>query len=276
MSAHPIGSAYGAINQSHKLVLFYTLSLADELGSAHVRVVNVIKGLPVEGANLVVHIEKDGTITMVNGELLEDDIPDDVEKLPANEALQLALKKLGLANSGGEWKDEPVTTVVRTDDGKACMAWKQAYSYETVEEDGSTRPHLDEIFADVSTGYPCNVFPKIYGVRTMSTSNCRQGTSCSTVTTSSNIISADSFDAAIAAAHNNAIMTYNYFFNNFNRDSIDDNGMTLRSRVHYGYQYNNAFWNGYEMTYGDGDGVTFRPLCMDVDVVAHGTLSLLD
>jgi vibriolysin len=45
--------------------------------------------------------------------------------------------------------------------------------------------------------------------------------------------------------------------------------MTLVSRVHYSVNYNNAFWDGSQMTYGDGDGVTFIPLSQDADVVAH-------
>ncbi len=45
--------------------------------------------------------------------------------------------------------------------------------------------------------------------------------------------------------------------------------MTLISRVHYDRNYNNAFWDGTQMTYGDGDGVTFIPLSQDADVVAH-------
>lgn len=50
---------------------------------------------------------------------------------------------------------------------------------------------------------------------------------------------------------------------------IDDNGMTLWSLVHYDRRYNNAFWDGSKMTYGDGDGSTFVPLSQDADVVAH-------
>ena len=45
--------------------------------------------------------------------------------------------------------------------------------------------------------------------------------------------------------------------------------MTLWSRVHYDRRYNNAFWDGSKMTYGDGDGSTFVPLSQDADVVAH-------
>jgi bacillolysin len=38
-------------------------------------------------------------------------------------------------------------------------------------------------------------------------------------------------------------------------------------QVHYGINYNNAFWDGSRMTYGDGDGVLFIPLNRGLDVV---------
>ena len=43
----------------------------------------------------------------------------------------------------------------------------------------------------------------------------------------------------------------------FGRNSVDGAGMTLISSIHYGVNYNNAFWNGSQMTYGDGDGSIF-------------------
>jgi Zn-dependent metalloprotease len=60
-----------------------------------------------------------------------------------------------------------------------------------------------------------------------------------------------------------------FFKQAFDRNSLDDAGMTLRSSIHYGTDYNNAFWNGFQMTYGDGDGQIFIELCRSSDVVAH-------
>jgi len=55
----------------------------------------------------------------------------------------------------------------------------------------------------------------------------------------------------------------------FNRDSIDDANMALLSSIHYGNKYNNAFWNGSRMTYGDGDGGIFIDFSMGNDVIGH-------
>lgn len=55
----------------------------------------------------------------------------------------------------------------------------------------------------------------------------------------------------------------------FGRNSIDDAGMTLQSSVHYGLRYNNAFWNGFQMAYGDGDGAIFIDFTKGDDVMCH-------
>ncbi|MGD6968058.1 M4 family metallopeptidase [Rossellomorea vietnamensis] len=70
-------------------------------------------------------------------------------------------------------------------------------------------------------------------------------------------------------AHAYASAVYDYYLNTHNRNSFDNNGATIRSTVHYGSKYNNAFWNGSQMVYGDGDGTTFRSLSGAKDVVAH-------
>ena len=69
-------------------------------------------------------------------------------------------------------------------------------------------------------------------------------------------------------AHWGAEMTYDYFWQIHNRNSIDGNGFMLKSYLHYNTNYNNAFWDGQRMTYGDGNGTTFTPLTA-IDITAH-------
>ena len=45
--------------------------------------------------------------------------------------------------------------------------------------------------------------------------------------------------------------------------------MTLQSLVHYDERFNNAFWDGKKMIYGDGDGIIFSEISQAVDAVAH-------
>lgn len=55
----------------------------------------------------------------------------------------------------------------------------------------------------------------------------------------------------------------------FGRNSIDNAGLALISSIHYSVKYNNAFWNGDQMTYGDGDGNIFVDFTKSDDVVGH-------
>ncbi|MEA2720306.1 MAG: hypothetical protein QOJ39_2170 [Candidatus Eremiobacteraeota bacterium] len=55
----------------------------------------------------------------------------------------------------------------------------------------------------------------------------------------------------------------------FERNSIDDRGMPVASTVHFGTSYQNAFWNGAQMVYGDGDGEVFASFTTCLEVAAH-------
>ena len=60
-----------------------------------------------------------------------------------------------------------------------------------------------------------------------------------------------------------------FYLSLFGRNSVDSAGMTLMSSIHYSINYNNAFWNGTQMTYGDGDGNIFIDFTKSNDVIGH-------
>jgi Zn-dependent metalloprotease len=78
-----------------------------------------------------------------------------------------------------------------------------------------------------------------------------------------------SSDEAVNEAYDAAGATYDLFHHIFDRNSIDDKGLRLDSTVHYGIKYDNAFWNGDQMVYGDGDGELFQRFTKSIDVIAH-------
>ena len=78
-----------------------------------------------------------------------------------------------------------------------------------------------------------------------------------------------SSDPAVNEAYDAAGATYDLFHDIFDRKSIDDKGLRLDSTVHYGVEYDNAFWNGDQMVYGDGDGEMFQRFTKSIDVIAH-------
>lgn len=76
-------------------------------------------------------------------------------------------------------------------------------------------------------------------------------------------------DDAVNEAYDSAGATYDFYYQVFERNSIDDKGLRLDSTVHYGTKYDNAFWNGSQMVYGDGDGEIFQRFTKSIDVIAH-------
>lgn len=103
-------------------------------------------------------------------------------------------------------------------------------------------------------------------IRTMTANN---GTSLpgSYVTDADNSFTSSTQKAAVDA-HYGAVATYDYYQNTHGRNSYNGSGANITSTVHYSSSYNNAFWNGSQMVYGDGDGYTFLPL-VELDIVAH-------
>ncbi|WP_189604193.1 M4 family metallopeptidase [Salinimicrobium marinum] len=76
-------------------------------------------------------------------------------------------------------------------------------------------------------------------------------------------------DNAVNEAYDKSGCTYDFYKEIFGRDSLDDHGLALISSVHLDENYSNAFWNGNQMAYGDGDGIVFRRFTRSLDVIGH-------
>lgn len=76
-------------------------------------------------------------------------------------------------------------------------------------------------------------------------------------------------DLSINQAFDNAGASWRFYKDVFNRESVDNHGKTLVSSVHFSQGYDNAFWNGQQMVYGDGDGQIFKSFTNALDVIAH-------
>jgi Zn-dependent metalloprotease len=76
-------------------------------------------------------------------------------------------------------------------------------------------------------------------------------------------------------AYDGSGVTYDLFNNEYQRNSIDGNGMRLDSTVHYRRGYDNAFWDGEQMVYGDGDEDLpederlFNRFTIAIDIIGH-------
>jgi Zn-dependent metalloprotease len=76
-------------------------------------------------------------------------------------------------------------------------------------------------------------------------------------------------DPAVDEAYDGLGHTWGFYQEVLGRNSIDDEGMGLSATVHYGKRYNNAFWNGRQMVFGDGDGELFNRFTVALDVIGH-------
>jgi len=76
-------------------------------------------------------------------------------------------------------------------------------------------------------------------------------------------------DVAVNEAYDGSGWTYDLYNDIYGRNSIDGKGMRLDSTVHYQRNYDNAFWDGKQMVYGDGDGELFNRFTIAIDVMGH-------
>lgn len=233
----------------------------DEKGQTHVRMQERLRGLPVIGAEYIVHIQGSKVIGM-NGRFAPD------RDLPRNPtvdgwtALTKAAAQAGIVN--GAWEDVRASLVYLVNEkGNTFLAWRATVAH--VDAQGAQR---DVVYADATTGDLVMRDATIHRARNRNTYTANNGTSIPGTLVMSET-SSPSSDVTLAKAHEYAGVTYDYFKNVHNRDSYNGAGATITSTVHYSTSYNNAGWTGSQMIYGDGDGTQFGPFSRALDVVSH-------
>jgi Zn-dependent metalloprotease len=76
-------------------------------------------------------------------------------------------------------------------------------------------------------------------------------------------------DAAVDEAYDGLGATFDLYWEVYARNSLDGAGLDLVGSVHYLTGYDNAFWDGSQMVFGDGDGTYFNRFTIAVDVIGH-------
>ncbi|MFJ2114530.1 MULTISPECIES: M4 family metallopeptidase [unclassified Streptomyces] len=76
-------------------------------------------------------------------------------------------------------------------------------------------------------------------------------------------------DATVNRAYSGLGATFQLLLDAYGRDSLDGAGLPLIASVHYDREYGNAFWDGEQMVFGDGDGEVFLDFTIPVDVIGH-------
>lgn len=236
-------------------------SYRDELGQSHVRLQERVNGLPVIGAEYIVHSDAAGNVIGMNGRAVSArDLPLR-PSVDAWTAIEQAVGQYGIENPA--YSDKPRLVYVVNERGNASLAWRT-----TVAHKDNGFEALDVVYADAITGDAVMRDAIIQHARNRRTYNANN-----TQTLPGTLIlqetSGTTTDVSIQKAHDYAGVTYNYYSTIHGRDSYNNAGAIMNSTVHYGVSYNNAGWNGSQMIYGDGDGSTFGPFSRALDVVAH-------
>ncbi|MCX7569649.1 M4 family metallopeptidase [Tumebacillus sp. DT12] len=267
----------------------------DENGTTHTKLNQTINGIPVFGSELIVH-EANGDLQGVSGDYKALTANADKASLTDAAAIDAAVASTGFT---GELSSPAQAELVYFPQGdQAVLSYKVNVSYLadipgrwTVfvnAVDGSIVSATNKIESATGVGVlgdskTINTTAKsgtyyledrtkymtTYQGNSINTYNFNYGTSSQYYFTDADNYWNSTVQRAAVDAHYYAGKVYDYYKNSLGRNSYNGAGAAIISGVHYSSNYNNAFWEGTQMVYGDGDGSTFRALSGAYDVVAH-------
>ncbi len=246
--------------QSEDLV--FRRDSTDAQGHRHVRYEQQLKGIPVIGAELVVHLNPVGRIYAANG-TARGGSPDGMRPLVGKDtAVEVALSAAPTSAPGLEG-DARLVYLPAEVDGALRLAWEVR-----VVGEGEAMPVDDLVYVSAIRGSVLDVHPQIHAALNRAVYSANNGSSLpGTLRRSEG--GAATGDNHVDRNYAHLKTTYDCYQTVFGRDSYNNAGAQLRSTVHYGSNYVNAFWNGSQMVYGDGNGVDSGPLGEDLDVTVH-------
>ncbi|MGB2867952.1 MAG: M4 family metallopeptidase [Bacteroidota bacterium] len=279
----------------------------DELGMSHVRLQQSVQGLRIVGSQLIVHFTPDGSVSSVNGRYYPTPQISTTASVSPQQARMIASQAVRANASTAElvvYIKQDVPVLAYEVSAPTPVAPKQRVTVDAMngsildKDDGirydgpftgsgpgvlGTNRSLN-IYQLGSTYYLVDATKAMYvapadslkGV--VATYDAQNDTVNTNPYTSAALVSDPNGDrnfndnarlAASVDAHFFTGKVYDYYKTHFNRNSWNNAGGSLLNVVHYLSKYNNAFWNGTLMTYGDGDGVQFTNLAGSFDVIVH-------
>lgn len=274
---------------------------ADEQERTHSRFQQTHKGVPVFGGEVIVHLNSDESVFAVTDDLIDSvEVETEPYRTP-DEAVRTAISSLGceecltappaadlqiLRHKGGDYLTYRVE--LRREDGSLQTSMpvyfvdahtgNVVWSYDNLQTASGSSLYSGTVTFNTYFASPSYYMEDI--TRRIGTFDNRNTTSSTYRFTDADNVWNSATQRAGVDAHFGASKTYDYYLNVHGRNGIDGaggpayytsaNGSTglISSKVHYSSGYNNAFWNGSFMTYGDGNGSTFSPL-VTLDICGH-------
>ncbi|KFE71458.1 hypothetical protein DB31_3588 [Hyalangium minutum] len=243
--------------------LVFRKSSVDSQGHQHMRFQQTLNGLKVVGGELVLHADADGLIYAANGSARGGEALPAQAKVAPEAALQAAVHSSAASNAQAE--GSPVLVYLRPEGSPELrLAWQVR-----VKGGGNAdMPSDDLIYVDAQRGGTLAIHPQIHSALNRKVYSANNGSSTpGTLKRSEG--QAPVGDAHVDMNYDQLGATYNCYNALFGRDSYNNAGAALISTVHYSSNYVNAYWDGTQMVYGDGNGVDSIELGKDLDVTVH-------
>ncbi|MDX1685755.1 MAG: M4 family metallopeptidase, partial [Saprospiraceae bacterium] len=278
----------------------------DALSMEHIRFDQFYKDLPVLGHQYILH-SKNGKVVKSNGQLALDlEIPTQ-PFLSKEEALEMAKAHMKADVYAwehdrpffGKTRNKPTPELVVVDAlyPRTSGIYLLAYSIDLYAKKPHKRENVlvnawnGEIINSIPLMYSCGgdvgqAETLYYGEREIITTatdsgyilldDTRGGGIITMRTDSSMFVDQDNYWESGTSTHENGVLdahvgvgaSYDYFFNTFQRKGYDDKNTPIPVIVYIDQDFNNAFWNGESVTFGDGDGTNYGPFSA-IDVCAH-------
>jgi len=236
-------------------------SHVDNEGDTHLRFAQFRTGLEVLGGELLVHV-RGGRIFAFNGGARGDLEAAHEPTLEPEAALAVARGVANEIHGGAVGQDTKLAYTLG--EGRLQMVYVVKLTGEL--RDGT--PVDDELLVSALDGTIARRDSRIQTAKNRAVYTASNGTSLPGSLRRSEG-GATASDALINTSYDRLGTTYDCYKTLFNRDSFNNAGALLKSSIHYSNKYNNAYWDGKQMVYGDGDGNSLSNLAASMDVTAH-------
>jgi Zn-dependent metalloprotease len=272
-------------------------TMADKMGNKHIRMSQKYQGLTVVGAEIIVHIDKQNRIFQINGKYLPAPSLSVIPAIEAETALQIGLDEQQgkpelrvssdpvlviyggrlayfyvIEHKGpdvGQWRyyvdAQTGDLLFRYNNIQSLPPTESGGSYQTISgnrlagEDGTSVTMQGWLDSITQTGnYFLYNFNDNWGIYDVDVGDWEQQAS----------ITWGTADRAAVSAGNNFETVQDYVSTELSMNSFNNAGAFARANVHEGTNEVNAWWDGTDFHFGDGDGSTADPLTV-LDIVAH-------
>ena len=260
------GSLFGVTNQAKQLSTSRTATVAD--GRSFVRFQQLHNGVPVMGGELIVQVAAQGNgILSATGETVTGAGLSTTPAVASGSARETALAMVAKYCATGIsdlrcsrpslWVYSP--SVLGVDRDESSLVWRMEV------ESANGQPVRELVLVDAQRGFVALHFSQIDTAKSRQVYNASCGSTLPGTLARSEGQGATG-NTQVDKAYTYSGYTYDFYYTQHGRDSIDGAGMTIISTVNYdedgGCDYQNAFWDGSQLVLGTG----FASAC---DVVAH-------